>query len=84
MSIIFPRIVNRSQYVYYQGFKPVSFVSLLGVPQGSVLGPFLFNIFINHIVLDLYCPFLKYADDLKIFNDITDISDCLVLQNDLI
>ena len=25
-----------------------------------------------------------YADDLKIFNDITDISDCLVLQNDLI
>ena len=69
-------LVNRSQSVQYQGFKSVRFVSLSGVPQGSILGPMLLNIFINGIILDLRCPVLMYADDLKIFNDITDISDC--------
>jgi ribonuclease P/MRP protein subunit RPP40 len=39
-----------------------------GVIQGSVLGPSLFNIFINNIDSSIvHCNVLKYADDLRIF-----------------
>jgi len=38
-----------------------------GVPQGSVLGPLLFIIFINHLGSQLSCKYMIFADDLKLF-----------------
>ena len=42
-------LCNRQQYVVVDGASSGSTTMLSGVPQGSVLGPILFLIYINHV-----------------------------------
>ena len=54
-----------------------------GVPQGSIIGPLLFVLYINDIC-DVCTSFMKvYADDAKLYRNIKSRQDVLSLQNDL-
>jgi hypothetical protein len=54
------------------------------VPQGFVLGSFLFNIFINDLCNSVnYSKHLIFTDDLKLFLVINSPHDCLLLQSDI-
>ncbi|CAI2736936.1 unnamed protein product, partial [Dicrocoelium dendriticum] len=54
-----------------------------GVPQGSVLGPALFTIFINDLPSILQTDCLIYADDLKLWMEVSSLEDADRLQTTL-
>ena len=58
---------DRSQKVILNGKSSNIIKTNAGVPQGSILGPFFFLIFINDIVLEVNCNIKLFADDTSIY-----------------
>ena len=60
---------NRSQKVYVNGLWSCAKTLSCGVPQGSILGPLLFSLFINDVTEVLsFCKYHMYADDIQIYH----------------
>ena len=74
---------NRSQEVVVNGSKSAPAPVISGIPQGTVLGPVLFVIYINDLLDNITSGGLMFADDTKIYRQITSRDDALELQADI-
>ena len=74
---------NRSQEVIVEGMNSSSCNVTSGVPQGSVLGPVLFLIYVNDIGLNIHSEIRLFADNILLYQPIRTPDDHLQLQEDL-
>ena len=47
-----------------------------GVPQSTVLGPLLFNLYVNDLTTFISCSLIQYADDAVVYTFGNKITDC--------
>nr|CAH7718732.1 unnamed protein product [Callosobruchus chinensis] len=83
LTFIESYLLERKQYVTFNGYKSNEYVAKSGVPQGSNLGPLLFILFIDDIAESVNCDRLLFADDLKIFATVSSREDCDALQQEI-
>ena len=77
-------LTNRQHYVSIDGISSNLLPVLSGVPQGSILGPLLFLIYINDLPEQInYASCYLFADDTKLLKSIHQANDCLTLQTDI-
>ena len=76
-------LLNRSQRVIIDGASSNEVSVRSGVPQGTVLGPLMFLIYINDIGEHITSNLRLFADDSLLYCAIDIPQDCLALQEDL-
>lgn len=74
---------DRKQQVAVNGSTSGVAPVISGIPQGTVLGPVLFVIYINDLLDNIKSDGVMFADDTKVFRQINSREDAINLQNDL-
>ena len=72
---------NRKQYVQYDNHISDSCSINCGVPQGSILGPLLYLIYVNDISASTEGKLLSFADDTSLFLSAEDINTLFQIAN---
>ena len=78
-------LTGRQKYVEIDGYSSGLLTLTTGVPQGSILGPLLFLIYMNDIPqANDYFDFILYADDTSLFSKIqTPVTSPIDINNEL-
>ena len=76
-------LCDRQQRMMVNGVKSDWAPVLSGVPQGTVLGPLLFSLYINDITEDIDSELRFFADDCVCYREIKDTEDTVKLQEDI-
>ena len=63
-------LTDRTQKVVINGKESQSIPVISGIPQGSVLGPILFNIYINDLPSTVDSHMKLFADDIKLYRTV--------------
>ena len=74
---------NRRQQVVINGYSSDWSPVLSGVPQGYILGPLLFILYINDLPSAVCSPMKIFADDVAMYCSVQSNADCSAFQHDL-
>ena len=75
-------LIGRTQYVVLDGESSEEVKVTSGVPQGSVLGPLLFRLYINDLSENIQSQVRLFADDTAVYLTVANMQDSQVLQSD--
>ena len=76
-------LLGRTQAVVLEGERSAEAPVTSGVPQGSVLGPLLFLLYINDLPQNIQSQVRLFADDTAVYLTVTSSEDANTLQADL-
>ena len=76
-------LLNRRQRVFLNNSKSTWSEVISSVPQGSVLGPILFMLYINDLPDVISCASKFFADDTKLYRSVDSYGDSNAIQIDL-
>ena len=75
---------GRQQRVFISGVPSAWLPVTSGVPQGSILGPLLFLLYINDLPINVrHSKIALFADDAKCVKNVKSVASCIELQSDL-
>ena len=80
IKIICSYLIERYQYVQIEDKRSTQLPMFFGVPQGSILGPVLFNIYVAELAFRTYSTTILCADDTTLYQHckISKLHECAV------